>query len=67
MDARRRLAPAAYTRSTTMDTKNESTGFEIEVLAEAPAEVVVPIPGGCNSSNGSNSSCSNDNTIEDQL
>jgi hypothetical protein len=38
----------------------EDAGFEIEILAEPPAEVVVPIPGGCNSSNGSNSSCSND-------
>jgi hypothetical protein len=35
------------------------TGFEIEVLADPPAEIIVPIPGGCNSSNGSNSS-SND-------
>jgi hypothetical protein len=40
--------------------RDETIGFEIKILAESPAEVVVPIPGGCNSSNGSNSSCSND-------
>lgn len=49
-----------------MDEKNVEPmedGFEIEMLAEPPAEVVVPIPGGCNSSNGSNSSCSNDEIV----